>query len=119
MSMTQRWALCALLFGAALSVRAQDEIVLGAPIRAARGEVVRVAVFVRDVPGTPLGVGGAAIHWIDFSITHSRPDLIVGCLGTTSPNCDLRFEAAGQLAASQAEIGGTLINIASLYVRRI
>src|SRR3954452_25606603 len=117
MSMTQRWALCALLFGAALSARAQDEIVLRAPLQAAPGEVVRVAVFFRDVAGKGLGVDGVPIHWIDFSITHSRPDLIVGRLGTTYPNCDLRFEAAGQLAASQPEIGGTLINIASLYVR--
>lgn len=118
MDATQRWALCALLFGAALSVRAQDEIVLGAPLQTARGEV-RVAVFFRDAAGTRLGVDGAPIHWIDFSITHSRPDLVVGCLGTTYPNCDLQFEPAGKLAASPPEISGTLINVASLYVRRI
>jgi hypothetical protein len=119
MNATQRWALCALLVGAALSARAQDEMILGAPLHAARGEFVRVSVFFRDNAGTRLGAGGVPIQWIDFSITHSRPDLVVGCLGTTYPNCDLRFEAAGQLAASTPEISGTLINIASLYVRRI
>lgn len=119
MDATRRWALCALLFGAALSARAQDQIVLGAPLQAAPGEVVRVAVFFRDVAGKGLGVDGVPIHWIDFSITHSRPDLVVGCLGTTYPNCDLQFEPAGKLAASPPEISGTLINVASLYVRRI
>src|SRR5688500_16715791 len=95
-----RWARCALLFGAAPSEFAEDELVLGSPLPAAPGEVVRVPVFLRDVAGTPLGAGGLApIQWIDLSITHSHPHLVVGCLGTTYPNCDLQFEAAGILAA--------------------
>lgn len=119
MKVTRRWALCALLFTAAVSALAQDEVVLGSPPAAAPGEVVRVPVFLRDVPQTPLGLGGAPIHWIELSITNSHPHLVVGCLGTTYPNCELEFEPAGVLAASPAESSGTLINISSLYVRRI
>lgn len=119
MKKARRWALFALLFATPCALAQQDEIVLGPARQAARGEVVRVPVFFRDVAGTRLGFDAVAIHWIDFSITHSRPDLIVGCLGTTYPNCDLQFEAAGKLAASPPETSGTLINIASLYVRRI
>lgn len=120
MNATRRWALSALLFGGALSALAQDAIVLGSPLVAAPGEVVRVPLFLRDVEGTPLGAQGQApIQWIDFSITHSHPQYIVGCLGTTYPNCDLRFEGAGQLTATRPEISGTLIHVASLYVRRI
>lgn len=52
-------------------------------------------------------------------ITHSHPHLIVGCLGTTYPNCDAQFEDAGILAANPPEISGTLINVATIYVRRI
>ena len=120
MNAIQRWAFCALLFGAALSGFAQDELVLGSPLPAAPGDAVRVPVFLRDVPGTPLGAGGMApIQWIDLQIEHSHPHLVVGCLGTTYPNCDLQFEAAGLFAANPPETSGTLINIASLYVRRI
>jgi hypothetical protein len=112
MNATQRWALCALLFGAALSARAQDEIVLGSPPPAAAGQVVSVPVFLSHVGGSP-------IHWIDLSITHSRPDLISGCLGTTYPNCELQFETAGKMAVSTPETSSTLTNIDSLFVRRI
>jgi hypothetical protein len=119
MTKTRRWALCALLF-AAPSAFAQDEIVLGTPSLAAPGQLVRVPVFLQDEPGTLLGTGGKApIQWIDLSIMNSHPHLVVGCLGTTYPNCDLQFESAGVLAASPPETSGTLINIASLYVRRI
>jgi len=118
MNVIRRWALCALLITAAASALAQDEIVLGSPPAAAPGEVVRVPVFLRDAPGTPLGTGGAPIQWIDLSITNSHPHFIAGCLGTTYPNCELGFEPAGVLAATP-ETSGTLINIASLYVRRI
>ena len=116
MNALQRWAFCALLFGAALSAVAQDELLLGSPLPAAPGDVVRVPVF---LSATPLDAGGPPIQWIDLSITHSHPHLVVGCLGTTYPNCDLQFEAAGLLAANPPETSGTLINIASLYVRRI
>src|SRR2546423_923264 len=117
MSWIQRWALCALLFGVAPSAFAQqDELVLGSPLGAAPGEVVSVPVFLR---GTPVGAGGTAIQWIDLLITHSHPHLVVGCLGTTYPNCDLQFKAAGVLTASPPEISGTLINVATIYVRRI
>lgn len=116
MSVTRRWALCALLFAAPSALAQQDEIVLGSPSLAAPGELVRVPVSIR---GTPPGAGGAPIQWIDLSITNSHPHLVVGCLGTTYPNCDLQFEAAGVLAATPPETSGTLINIASLYVRRI
>lgn len=119
MNAARRWALCALLF-AASSASAQDEIVLGSPSLTAPGEEVRVPVFLRDVPGTPLGADGLApIQWIDLSITNSHPHLVVGCLGTTYPNCDLHFEPAGVLVATPLETSDTLINIASLYVRRI
>jgi hypothetical protein len=118
MNATRRWALCALLIGTAPSAFAQqDEIVLGAPVRI--GQLVRVPVFLRDAANTPLGKGGAGIQWIDLLITHSHPHLVVGCLGTTYPNCDVQFEAAGVLATTPLETSGTLINIASLYVRRI
>lgn len=116
MNAARRWALCALLFAAPSALAQQDEIVLGSPSLAAPGELVRVPVSIR---GTPLGAGGAPIQWIDLSITNSHPHLVVGCLGTTYPNCDLQFEAAGLLAATPPETSGTLINIASLYVRRI
>lgn len=116
----RRWALYALLFAAPSALAQQDELVLGSPLQAAPGELVRVPVCLRDVGGTPLGAGGKApIQWIDLSITNSHPHLVVGCLGTTYPNCDLQFEAAGVLAATPPETSGTLINIASLYVRRI
>jgi hypothetical protein len=119
MDTTQRWALCALLFGAALSAQAQDQLVLGSPPSAAPGQVVSVPVFLEDAAETPLGIGGAPIHQIDLSIMHSRPDVIYGCLGTTYPNCELQFKAAGQLAASTPETSSTLTNIDSLFVRRI
>jgi len=118
MNVIRRWALCALLMTAAASALAQDEIVLGSPPAAAPGEVVRVPVFLRDVAGTPVGAGAAPIQWLDLSITNSHPHLVVGCLGTTYPNCELGFEPAGVLAATP-ETSGTLINISSLYVRRI
>jgi hypothetical protein len=71
------------------------------------------------VAGTRLGADGQApIQWIDLSITYSHPQFIVGCLGTTYPNCDLQFRAVGELA-KPADISGTLINVSSLYVRRI
>jgi hypothetical protein len=120
MKINPRWALCALLFSTAPSALAQDEIVLGSPVAAAPGEVVRVPVFIRDVAGTPLGIGGQApIQWVELSITHSHPHLVTGCLGTTWPNCDLQFEPAGVLSASPPASSGTLINVASLYVRRV
>ncbi|MEA2414486.1 MAG: hypothetical protein QOI58_1143 [Thermoanaerobaculia bacterium] len=119
MNVAQRWALFAFLL-AAPSALAQDEIMLGSSLQATPGEIVRVQVFLHDVAGTPLGAGGLApIQRIDLSITNSHPHLVVGCLGTTYPNCDLQFEAAGILAATPPETSGTLINIASLYVRRI
>lgn len=114
------WALCALLFSTAPSALAQDEIVLGSPIAAAPGEVVRVPLFIRDVAGTPLGIGGQApIQWVELSLTHSHPHIVTGCLGTTWPNCDLQFEPAGVLSTSPTTSSGTMINIASLYVRRV
>ncbi len=119
MHAARRWALCALLFAASSAI-AQDEIALGSPSLAAPGEITRVPVFLRDVSGTPLGDGGLApIQWIDLSITNSHPHLVLGCLGTTYPNCDLQFEPADVFAATPPETSGTLINIASLYVRRI
>ena len=116
MNAARRWALCALLFAAPSAFAQQDEIVLGSPSLAVPGEIVRVPV---SISATPLDAGGAPIQWIDLSITNSHPHLVVGCLGTTYPNCDLQFQAAGVLAATPLETSGTLINIASLYVRRI
>jgi hypothetical protein len=119
MNAIQRWALCALLLGVASPALAQDELVLGSPLPASPGDVVQVPVYLRDVAGTLLGAGGQApIQWIDLSITHSHPQFIVGCLGTTYPNCDLQFRAAGELARP-SDNSGTLINVSSLYVRRI
>jgi hypothetical protein len=115
MSTIRRWTLCAFLFGAAVSALAQDEIVLGTPLPAAAGQIARIPVFLRDVPGTPLGAGGAPIQRIELSITHSHPNLIAGCLGTTYPNCNLQFVAEGALAAPATS--RTLINIDSLWVR--